>query len=151
MCVGWKVHRLYKDILMECKWMRFIFQHNPPCGQCTSSISVTVFVFRWSKKVKIWHNHINFSPPPPYINCKNENAYHLSVWFNSILFVCCDTIQLMEILGAWSEVEAMHKLGCYWLVIICPWHIGKLSCWYATLDTLRSTVLSNVISYTIII
>ena len=34
----------------ECHHMRFIFQHSPPYGSHTSSISVVVLGLYWSKK-----------------------------------------------------------------------------------------------------
>ena len=38
------------DALLECDQIRFIFQHNPPCGPRNSAIDAAVFGSHQSKK-----------------------------------------------------------------------------------------------------
>ena len=42
-----------QDTLMECEQMKFIFQHSPPSGSCTSSIDGAVLGSHWLKKLSI--------------------------------------------------------------------------------------------------
>ena len=68
--------------------MNFIFQHSPPYGSHTFSISVAVLGFHWSKSspADIWHPHVNSA-----YSCTSNARIYLSnfppsrIWHKIIL------------------------------------------------------------------
>ena len=80
--VGWKVHKL---TVMECIWMRFIFQHSPPWGLHTSFIGVAVLGSQWSKKslTADMMSAYKLSSTPSYIIFDRW----VLTWFKTIFFM----------------------------------------------------------------
>ena len=80
-----------------------------------AQLKVAVLVCKSSTTDTWWVSSFTYI----YIKCKNENTWNLSVLFNNFLFTCCVTIKT-------------KILDWKWKLVTIIWHIGKISCLYAT-------------------